>query len=112
MIRRPPRSTLFPYTTLFRSVCERIDFAKNQPLKMFMFFQPKEHFCQFVHKLSGWRNQRLPNSRNQAVAKWEWEHLNEGLFPPVSDRPRRRTFRASENPLPQQLFFSSAVFHC
>ena len=21
MIRRPPRSTLFPYTTLFRSVC-------------------------------------------------------------------------------------------
>src|SRR2546422_9957692 len=23
MIRRPPRSTLFPYTTLFRSVCER-----------------------------------------------------------------------------------------
>src|SRR2546427_3624327 len=24
MIRRPPRSTLFPYTTLFRSVPERI----------------------------------------------------------------------------------------
>src|SRR3712207_9285436 len=23
MIRRPPRSTLFPYTTLFRSGCER-----------------------------------------------------------------------------------------
>src|SRR3712207_7493366 len=22
MIRRPPRSTLFPYTTLFRSMCE------------------------------------------------------------------------------------------
>src|SRR3712207_6949229 len=25
MIRRPPRSTLFPYTTLFRSVRERAD---------------------------------------------------------------------------------------
>src|SRR2546428_4563184 len=25
MIRRPPRSTLFPYTTLFRSVLERIN---------------------------------------------------------------------------------------
>src|SRR2546423_10515874 len=25
MIRRPPRSTLFPYTTLFRSVAERRD---------------------------------------------------------------------------------------
>src|SRR2546425_6343098 len=24
MIRRPPRSTLFPYTTLFRSVVERL----------------------------------------------------------------------------------------
>src|SRR3712207_8804329 len=27
MIRRPPRSTLFPYTTLFRSSVERIDLA-------------------------------------------------------------------------------------
>src|ERR1043166_7439096 len=25
MIRRPPRSTLFPYTTLFRSPCELLD---------------------------------------------------------------------------------------
>src|SRR2546422_6814826 len=25
MIRRPPRSTLFPYTTLFRSLGERVD---------------------------------------------------------------------------------------
>src|SRR6202521_6334879 len=25
MIRRPPRSTLFPYTTLFRSIAERED---------------------------------------------------------------------------------------
>src|SRR2546428_12897391 len=28
MIRRPPRSTLFPYTTLFRSVIERRYFAE------------------------------------------------------------------------------------
>src|SRR5256885_2624040 len=27
MIRRPPRSTLFPYTTLFRSVCSRLESA-------------------------------------------------------------------------------------
>src|SRR2546425_6280184 len=25
MIRRPPRSTLFPYTTLFRSLLQRLD---------------------------------------------------------------------------------------
>src|SRR2546429_3774231 len=29
MIRRPPRSTLFPYTTLFRSVAD----SKHRPLK-------------------------------------------------------------------------------
>src|SRR5256885_12828724 len=27
MIRRPPRSTLFPYTTLFRSVHDQVDLA-------------------------------------------------------------------------------------
>src|SRR5256885_13164163 len=27
MIRRPPRSTLFPYTTLFRSVSDALDYA-------------------------------------------------------------------------------------
>src|SRR3954469_16859659 len=27
MIRRPPRSTLFPYTTLFRSLCQVADHA-------------------------------------------------------------------------------------
>src|SRR3712207_8461340 len=32
MIRRPPRSTLFPYTTLFRSVTETI-LTVNDPLK-------------------------------------------------------------------------------
>src|SRR2546430_7271031 len=31
MIRRPPRSTLFPYTTLFRS--ERIDLAHDGALR-------------------------------------------------------------------------------
>src|SRR2546426_4816200 len=29
MIRRPPRSTLFPYTTLFRSVVSRSRFSRD-----------------------------------------------------------------------------------
>src|SRR2546430_3711270 len=33
MIRRPPRSTLFPYTTLFRS-CVRRPFTKPGPAEM------------------------------------------------------------------------------
>src|SRR2546430_9767214 len=33
MIRRPPRSTLFPYTTLFRSIVNLIIGAKRQQLR-------------------------------------------------------------------------------
>src|SRR3712207_9503027 len=33
MIRRPPRSTLFPYTTLFRSLPEKITFITTQELE-------------------------------------------------------------------------------
>src|SRR2546426_6494482 len=41
MIRRPPRSTLFPYTTLFRSDLGRVGRYKiNQRLKLAV---PKDH---------------------------------------------------------------------
>src|SRR5438270_1863908 len=33
MIRRPPRSTLFPYTTLFRSVMDSLRFGPVSPGK-------------------------------------------------------------------------------
>src|SRR5258705_6181951 len=33
MIRRPPRSTLFPYTTLFRSANSRIFFGSTLPVQ-------------------------------------------------------------------------------
>src|SRR5216684_7669961 len=39
MIRRPPRSTLFPYTTLFRSCCIRFDQA---PQHGFYFIDSNE----------------------------------------------------------------------
>src|SRR2546427_11589247 len=32
MIRRPPRSTLFPYTTLFRSIVEKRDQVLDDPV--------------------------------------------------------------------------------
>src|SRR5256885_10006699 len=31
MIRRPPRSTLFPYTTLFRSLCRGLGIGRQEP---------------------------------------------------------------------------------
>src|SRR3712207_9138840 len=33
MIRRPPRSTLFPYTTLFRSTCRVSGYASPQSVR-------------------------------------------------------------------------------
>src|SRR2546426_1866084 len=53
MIRRPPRSTLFPYTTLFRSVCEKwwLDFCGR------------------------WCHQR--NSRNRVASDRSEEHTSE-----------------------------------
>src|SRR5260370_30177073 len=30
MIRRPPRSTLFPYTTLFRSICDYYSYKPDK----------------------------------------------------------------------------------
>src|SRR5688572_32694228 len=39
MIRRPPRSTLFPYTTLFRSPGEAANLARHVQF----LFQPQRH---------------------------------------------------------------------
>src|SRR3712207_8855289 len=33
MIRRPPRSTLFPYTTLFRSIATEISRSRNSHMR-------------------------------------------------------------------------------
>src|SRR5258708_16647832 len=51
MIRRPPRSTLFPYTTLFRSdICPAAQGAKNhQPAsydpRTKLFYVGTNHIC-------------------------------------------------------------------
>src|SRR3712207_9024789 len=42
MIRRPPRSTLFPYTTLFRSGAERVELAV-QRLQVLLNVAPVAH---------------------------------------------------------------------
>src|SRR2546422_1344384 len=42
MIRRPPRSTLFPYTTLFRSLAgvQRVDVVGGRPIAMRIWIDP------------------------------------------------------------------------
>src|SRR5256885_13882492 len=41
MIRRPPRSTLFPYTTLFRSMIEGIHYFKTRPEESIKIIQTR-----------------------------------------------------------------------
>src|SRR2546427_1463874 len=49
MIRRPPRSTLFPYTTLFRSAdTERRDERRNRDLRCPVEDGTKRRFAQRV----------------------------------------------------------------
>src|ERR1035438_10802677 len=43
MIRRPPRSTLFPYTTLFRSPQHYLDFCAESSKEVNGDFRSEEH---------------------------------------------------------------------
>src|SRR5260370_9510645 len=56
MIRRPPRSTLFPYTTLFRSPCVRAQQPPNARLEnaetMVSAFRSEEHTSELQSHLN------------------------------------------------------------
>src|SRR2546427_13070784 len=49
MIRRPPRSTLFPYTTLFRSQKHPEFVAPDSPTQR-VAGRPAEGFPEFIHR--------------------------------------------------------------
>src|SRR2546422_6418056 len=48
MIRRPPRSTLFPYTTLFRSVLASIAFAASAAVRPATFWSLALRACLYA----------------------------------------------------------------
>src|SRR2546429_7154616 len=54
MIRRPPRSTLFPYTTLFRSlsICESIQQKRSQRAREIIRFINKRQMMTVFQKRS------------------------------------------------------------
>src|SRR2546421_6197704 len=61
MIRRPPRSTLFPYTTLFRSL------ARGDPPRREARNQPASPVSGRLHRGAGRREPiALPSGRTQA----------------------------------------------
>src|SRR2546425_9144839 len=56
MIRRPPRSTLFPYTTLFRSQCilqalEQTNYNRLQASKLLGLSRSQLRTCMKNHRL-------------------------------------------------------------
>src|SRR3989442_7625879 len=69
MIRRPPRSTLFPYTTLFRSLRHTLDVVHGDgidPLADVLQLVDRQTVKEHVHDLHGDRLRRLDRQREAA----------------------------------------------
>src|SRR3712207_7458130 len=85
MIRRPPRSTLFPYTTLFRSKMtpqERADYVRDMTKK-------REAIQKEVEQLSRQRDEflREESRRNAAAARGRFDAV---LQETIRDRKSTR----------------------
>src|SRR5256885_10099796 len=93
MIRRPPRSTLFPYTTLFRSV--RLPLPRPQGLEEVVSRTPGERAHDHVRG-------RLLDPRDRGK-----DHLRAGRKEPLADhREDRKSTRLNSS----HLVISYAVF--
>src|SRR5258708_39921102 len=75
MIRRPPRSTLFPYTTLFRSQEEHAkDFLKLVPHAIYVDVSGARHMVagdrndQFANAIEADRKSTRLNSSHQIIS--------------------------------------------
>src|SRR2546430_11401261 len=53
MIRRPPRSTLFPYTTLFRSILLPLRLIMLRAAKAFLNREPREVWTRTARETAG-----------------------------------------------------------
>src|SRR3989442_8701977 len=79
MIRRPPRSTLFPYTTLFRSPINMFRVNRVSPFKLpsFLKFLGPVRMEFFIGQLDG---HRFVNTASSTVGSWavrSEEHTSE-----------------------------------
>ena len=64
MIRRPPRSTLFPYTTLFRSIYGKWDY--------FITGESRSSASLLAHKSIGFREPAEGNKNVFRFPYWKW----------------------------------------
>src|SRR2546422_4199739 len=80
MIRRPPRSTLFPYTTLFRSVSagrisqNRTDDGHIVILDPTAEAVGQKHFSHGTYKLVGTLQNRLTKTRDRKSTRLNSSH--------------------------------------
>src|SRR2546429_4304560 len=70
MIRRPPRSTLFPYTTLFRSPDDRWIFTTNNP---FFQWNAIAALAAAADTLKGWDDALARDCLDTAIKAWNEE---------------------------------------
>src|SRR2546427_8366393 len=74
MIRRPPRSTLFPYTTLFRSITSAVE------------HHAVLHCCEYLARKEGFEVTCLPVDREGRVAV---ESLEKAVRPDTDRKSTR-----------------------
>src|SRR2546429_2606028 len=79
MIRRPPRSTLFPYTTLFRSDFARlrivVDDEHTAPLKLGTRERSEEHTSELQSRLHLVCRLLLENKKGDLLARHTFGRL-------------------------------------
>src|SRR5258708_22069121 len=77
MIRRPPRSTLFPYTTLFRSVFVVLVFVghrcgrmEGQTINLQYLAELREAMASHTPTMAGWKDRKSTrlNSSHQIIS--------------------------------------------
>src|SRR3712207_8012339 len=73
MIRRPPRSTLFPYTTLFRSAGERARPGGHEPDRP-RARHPRHALIQRTMSMAGWHG---PSRFRLCLCSRSEEHTSE-----------------------------------
>jgi len=66
MIRRPPRSTLFPYTTLFRSLIAQLS---PEDRLVITLLHLEEKSVEEIHALTGWSRSVIKVRAFRARAK-------------------------------------------
>src|SRR5438067_4729903 len=87
MIRRPPRSTLFPYTTLFRSRC--VYYGKHQSFQATAGF--RDYAPNAYSSSNGWRSEERfsRNAETDLVCRLLLEKKNKKLRQDAAQSVRR-----------------------